>query len=228
MNHHTRVNAHMSLSCRNWLQGQGSLAEARSQPRSTRPVPPMPLSHRREQGWGYSSLGRAIGSRTIGCGVTSMAAGPASRSHANRSAKGLSSGIARSRGCSGHGKAETSGLVAGGAKLTLRSRSRYCFASRLPVTVGSDPRLPWRSSPFDKAISRHANDLTPATGPCSEFHLLINSPRGAALTRSRGRWPASRPAGDRGSESASAAGKVGPGGVGRAAARHPPAAPPGP
>jgi hypothetical protein len=114
LNHHTRVNAHMSLSCRNWLQGQGSLAEARSQPRSTRPVPPMPLSHRREQGWGYSSLGRAIGSRTIGCGVTSMAAGPASRSHANRSAKGLSSGIARSRGCSGHGQAETSGLVAGG------------------------------------------------------------------------------------------------------------------
>lgn len=116
LNHHTRVNAHMSLSCRNWLQGQGSLAEARSQPRSTRPVPPMPLSHRREQGWGYSSLGRAIGSRTIGCGVTSMAAGPASRSHANRSAKGLSSGIARSRGCSGHGQAETSGLVAGGGR----------------------------------------------------------------------------------------------------------------
>lgn len=167
LNHHTRVNAHMSLSCRNWLQGQGSLAEARSQPRSTRPVPPMPLSHRREQGWGYSSLGRAIGSRTIGCGVTSMAAGPASRSHANRSAKGLSSGIARSRGCSGHGQAETSGLVAGGggAKLTLRSRSRYCFASRLPGTVGSDPRLPWRSSPSGKAIWIHAKALPRPPAP---------------------------------------------------------------
>jgi hypothetical protein len=125
----------------------------------------VPLSNRREQGRGYSSLDRAIGSRTIGCDVASMAAGPASRSHANRSAKGSSSGIARSRGCSGHGKAETSGLVAGGAKLTLRSRWRFCFASGLPGTVGSDRRLPWRSSPSDKAISHHANDLTPGQRP---------------------------------------------------------------
>jgi hypothetical protein len=154
-----------------------------------------------------------------------MAAGPASRSHANRSAKRSSSGIARSRGCSGHGQAETSGLVPEGAKLTLRSRSRYCFASRLPGTAGRDPRLPWRSSPAGKALWGHAKGPVPATAPCSVIHLLINSPQGAALTGSRGRWPASRPAGDRGSKSAPAAGKVGPGGVGAAAARHPPCRP---